>query len=91
MAPKRRRQKREQQYESAFYKDLQERLKVNVLRLRKKNGWSQEEAAWQCHMPTRLFQQIEAGDANATLTTIARLAHGFEIDVGKLFRRGPMN
>ena len=84
---RRRRSEREAQYESAAYVELHERLSHNVLRLRKARQWTQEEAAHQTDMSTRLLQRIEAGETNVTLTTLARLVEGFEVDVLDLFRR----
>lgn len=82
---RRRRTDRADQYESRAYKDLQRRLAANVHRLRKERGWSQEEAAHQSGMSTRLLQRVEAEDVNITLTTLARLCEGFEADVLRLF------
>ena len=84
---RRRRPERVAQYENAAYTELLERLAHNVLRLRQARKWTQEEAAHQTGMSTRLFQRIEAGDSNVTLTTLARLVDGFGIDALDLLRR----
>jgi transcriptional regulator with XRE-family HTH domain len=68
------------------------RLAANVVRLRRHRGWSQEQAAEHTEMSARLLQRIEAGDVNATFTTLARLASGFGVDVVRLLappRRSP--
>ncbi len=82
-----RRPEREAEYLSAACEKLHERLSHNVLRLRKARRWTQEEAAHQTEMSTRLLQRIEAGETNVTLTTLARLVEGFGVDVLDLFRR----
>lgn len=88
MATKRRRKtERAVQYENRTYRQLLRRLARATKGLRKKRGWTQEEAAHQCGMSTRLYQQVESEETNATLTTLARLAEGFEVDVLQLLPR----
>ena len=82
---------REHQYESGTYLSIQERIAGNCRRLRESAGWTQEEAAHNIGLSTRLLQRAEACDANLTLTTIARLCHGYEVDISELVawrRRG---
>lgn len=85
MGAKLRRAQRQGQYESDAYKDLQARLAANIKRLRAAEAWTQETCAWECKVPVRLLQQIEAEKANVTMTTLARLAQGLKADVRKLF------
>lgn len=82
---RRRREERLSLYEGATYRALQERLAQNVLRLRKVDDMSQEEAAHLCQMSTRLYQRAESEEANLTLATIARICDGFRVDVVELF------
>jgi DNA-binding XRE family transcriptional regulator len=82
---RRRREERLPLYEGATYRQLQERLAANVLRLRKREDMSQEEAAHQCQMSTRLYQRAESEEANITLATLARICDGFSVDVVELF------
>ena len=88
-APRRRRDDRSPLYETASFKELQVRLTASLRRLRDKHGYTQEEAAWRCDMPTRLYVSIEHGESNATLVTIARLCAGFEVDVTEIFAAVP--
>lgn len=81
---RRRRPNRVELYESPEFLALKARLAANVARLRAAKGWTQEEAAAQCGMSTRLLQRVEAGDANVTLVTLARLGSGLGAEVGEL-------
>jgi transcriptional regulator with XRE-family HTH domain len=82
-----RRAQRVKQYRSRAYRSLQQRLADNVRRVRFERGYTQEACAECCQMPTRLLQRVEAGDVNATLTTLARLCDGLGIDIGLLLKR----
>lgn len=76
-----RKKARDHQYESKTYIEIQERVAANCLRLRKSAGWTQEDAAHELGLSTRLLQRAELGDSNLTLTTIARLCVGYEVDI----------
>jgi transcriptional regulator with XRE-family HTH domain len=82
----RRRPERRWQYESAAYRELVERVAVNVLRRRERGGWTQEALAERCEMSLRHVQAVEGAEMNLTLVTLARLAEGLGIDVRELFR-----
>lgn len=88
MPGRKRKAEREEQYRSPEFARLQGRLAKNLRALRREYGWTQEDAAHACSMSVRLFQGLEAGRTNATLTTLARLVEGFEVDVGQLFAPG---
>lgn len=85
MAIRRAKPERAAQYEDKYFQELAARLAVVVRRLRLERGWSQEEAAHQTGMGTRLFQAIEGARTNVTLTTLARLSRGFDVDAPLLF------
>ncbi|RKH42375.1 helix-turn-helix domain-containing protein [Corallococcus sicarius] len=67
-----------------MYRDLQRRLAAAVRRLRQQREWTQEEAAHRCGMTVRVYQRVEGEKVN--LTTIARIAEGFEVDPVELFK-----
>lgn len=79
-----RKKARNHQYESETYIEIQERIAVNCLRLRKSEDWTQEDAAHELGLSTRLLQRAELGDSNLTLTTIARICEGYEVDITEL-------
>lgn len=89
MGSKRRKASRQPQYESEVFHEIQARVAAAVRSLRKKAKISQEEAAHRCEMSTRLLQQVESAEANLTLTTLARLCEGFEVDISRLVRKVP--
>jgi transcriptional regulator with XRE-family HTH domain len=84
---RRRRAERTEQYASPTYLEIQERIARNARRLRERHEWTQEDAAHKSGLSTRLYQRVEAGDSNLTLTTLARLCEGFAVDISELFRR----
>lgn len=69
---------------SAF-RVVRRRLAGNVLQRRLALGLTQEELAERAAMHWRLWQKIEAGQVNATLITLARLARALRVDVRELF------
>jgi len=87
MAVRRRRAERASQYGEDTYVELQKRLAANVRAQRKALGWTQEQAAHECQMPTRLLQSVESGKVNLTLTTLARLVNGLKVDASELLAR----
>jgi transcriptional regulator with XRE-family HTH domain len=84
---RRRRANRARLYRSPAYRELTARLAENVRRLRAARGWTQEQTAERCELAPRMLQAIEAGDANATLVTVARLAAGLGVDASQLVAR----
>jgi transcriptional regulator with XRE-family HTH domain len=63
---------------------LYTRLAVNVRRLRKERNWTFKVTADMTGIHIRQLQKIEAGEANASLMSLARLACGFRVDACKL-------
>jgi transcriptional regulator with XRE-family HTH domain len=67
--------------------DLRERLAANVRAFRAKAGMSAREAAERAEIPLRQWQRVEAGDVNATLKTLARIAYALRVDVPTLLAK----
>lgn len=84
---RRRRTDREGQYRSRAYRGVLRRLAQGVRRERVRQRLSQEEAAHRCGLDVRHFQRIEGGEANITITTVARICAGLGVDVAVLFQR----
>jgi transcriptional regulator with XRE-family HTH domain len=70
-------------YEPYLQKMLQ-RLQRNVRHLREEMKLTVYEAAQRAGIHWRHWQKVEAGESNATLDTIVRIANGLEIDVDEL-------
>jgi transcriptional regulator with XRE-family HTH domain len=65
--------------------ELAGRLAGNVRRLRAAQGWTQAVCAERCRdLDITLLRAIEAGRANATLATLARLCDGFGVEASEL-------
>lgn len=56
-----------------------------VRALRKEKGLTLQELSEVTHLSPAIVSQIERGLANPSFTTMAQLAHGLDIPVGKLF------
>lgn len=61
----------------------------NVKRLRYASGQTATAAAASGGLPLRTWQKVEAGEANATLETLAKVSVGLGVDVGELFQEQP--
>jgi transcriptional regulator with XRE-family HTH domain len=57
-----------------------------VRELREKNGWSQEELAYQSGLARSFAGAIERGEKDVRLSTLAKLANTFKIAIYQLFR-----
>ncbi|WP_075071588.1 helix-turn-helix domain-containing protein [Gemmatimonas phototrophica] len=53
---------------------------------RNAKGLTQEEVARRSGFGWRHIQKIEAGEVNATLRTICRVAHALDVDPGDLLK-----
>jgi transcriptional regulator with XRE-family HTH domain len=59
-------------------------LAANVRRLRQKRGLTTEESAERAHLHARHWQKVEAGEVNATLATLSRIADVLDVTVAEL-------
>ena len=81
---------RAQLYETETYAALVARLAVNLRRLRESRGLTQEEFAFRCQeLDPAMLRTIEAGEANVTVTNVARLCDGLGVDVLDLYAVAP--
>jgi transcriptional regulator with XRE-family HTH domain len=65
--------------------ELRRKLAANVLRYRGTLGLTIEAAAERGDLDRRQWQKVEAGEANATIRTIARLSRALGVEVQLLF------
>lgn len=61
------------------------RVGRRVAELRNERGFTQEALAERLGMQAPNYAKIEQGRANATLTTLARVAKGLGVDIAALF------
>jgi transcriptional regulator with XRE-family HTH domain len=61
-------------------KDLRRALALNVRRVREGSGLSLHQAAERAELHWRHWQKVEAGEANATINTVAKIAAALGVD-----------
>jgi transcriptional regulator with XRE-family HTH domain len=66
-------------------REVRRLLAANVLRFRAALGLTVETAAERGDLDRRQWQRVEAGEANATIRTLARLARALGVRVQSLF------
>ena len=64
--------------------DVRQRLAVNMKRLRKERGWSQEVLAAEAGLDRTYISGIERRVKNPTITVVDRVAKALESDLGAL-------
>ncbi|MGD9755534.1 MAG: helix-turn-helix domain-containing protein [Acidimicrobiia bacterium] len=72
--------------------DLSGRVGARVRRLRTERGWTLDGAAGRLGVSRRLLVQLEAGQANPSLSTLLAVAEGFGVPLVELLaeRTAPM-
>ena len=68
--------------------DVRRRFGLNVQRLRRANGWSQEELADRAGLHRTYVSGVERGIRNPTITVVEKLARTLETTVGGLLDAG---
>jgi XRE family transcriptional regulator, regulator of sulfur utilization len=58
-----------------------------IREVRRSRGLTQEQAAEHLKMLTPNYARLEQGRVNMTMDTLVRLANGFGVPVGSLFRK----
>lgn len=67
-------------------KDIQKALGERILKLRKVREWSQERMAEASGMHWTYIGQVERGERNLTLRSIASIATAFKIKISDLMK-----
>jgi transcriptional regulator with XRE-family HTH domain len=66
--------------------DLKKAMAVNVVRLRKAGGLTQEELAEQAGLSARYVSSIERAVVSASVTVLGQLAGALKVDPCELIR-----
>ena len=66
--------------------DLRRRLAANVRALRIKAGYTLKRVSARAEMHWRHWQKIEAGETNATLSTVVKMADALDVDPKALLK-----
>lgn len=69
--------------------EIRRRLSVNLKRLRKARGYTQEELANFCQFDRNYISNVEQGRLNVTLASLETLAKGLGCEEGELLTRNP--
>lgn len=64
--------------------DVRQRLAVNMKRLRKERGWSQEALADEAGLDRTYISGIERVQKNPTITVVERVANALACNIGQL-------
>jgi transcriptional regulator with XRE-family HTH domain len=65
-------------------------LAANLVRLRARRHWSQQQAADAIGIDLKHYQKLEYGTLNPGLRTLVAAAGAFEVTVGSLLRRAAL-
>jgi DNA-binding XRE family transcriptional regulator len=69
---------------SVWWMDVRQRLAVNMKRLRKERGWSQEALADEAGLDRTYISGIERRVKNPTITVVERVAVALKCSLGDL-------
>ena len=64
--------------------DVNDRLALNLRRLRQARDWSQEELAHQADIHRTYVSDLERGRRNPSIEIVERLAKGLDVKLGEL-------
>ncbi len=64
--------------------DIRRRLRLNIQRLRREKGWSQEELADRAGLHRTYVSGIERGVRNPTITIVEKLAMTLGATIGDI-------
>lgn len=71
-------------YDDVEYQEFKHDLGIRVARLRSEKGLSQRKFALMIELDRVTLNHIEAGKANPTLDTLARIAQGLDVSIEEL-------
>lgn len=66
---------------------IRTRLSKNLIRLRNKHGFSQEELAHRAEISWRHFQHLEKRRVNVTINALGKLCKALKADIADLLRK----
>ena len=66
--------------------DIRKQVGLNVRRLRREKGWSQEDLAFECGLHRTYISGVERGIRNPTVTVIAKIAKTLSVEPDDLLR-----
>jgi len=67
-----------------------EELKIigrNIVRIRKAKGMTQEDLCGAIEMDRSYISEVENGKANASITTLLKIAEALEVDISDLLQK----
>lgn len=67
-------------------KSARETLALNLIRLRKQRGWTQEALAYECDLHRTYIGDIERHARNVTLDNIEKLAKALGVETWELLK-----
>ncbi len=67
--------------------DVRERIGLNLQRLRRERGLSQEELAHRANIHQTYLSGVEQGKRNPSVVVLQRIAEGLGLDIEALVRR----
>ena len=66
--------------------DIRRQVGLNLKRIRKERGWSQEELAFESGLHRTYISGIERGARNPTIVILERLAQTLDVKIEELVR-----
>jgi len=67
--------------------DIRELVGLNIRRLRKQKGWSQEDLAFETGLHRTYISGVERGIRNPTVVILDKIARELEVEAAVLLRR----
>ncbi len=71
--------------------DIREQVGINVKRLRREKGWSQEDLADECGLHRTYISGVERGIRNPTVLVIDKIARTLGVEAAEMLSRGQLS